>query len=234
VGSRLSASTQPSCLGAEKFRLLALQLRHVQQRRRLKKLLVTSTVPQEGKSFVSANLAVTLARQGEQKILLLDGDLRRPVLNTNLGLGNHPGLHEWLRRDVPLWNAIHQIEDLGFWFLPAGDPANSPAEGMQSARLVDTLDELSLLFDWIIIDSPPLVPLTDASVWCRVVDGVLFVTREGTTKRRELRRGIEMLDKSSIVGVVINECHSADQDNHYGHYLRQLKTPEGEIATVHA
>jgi capsular exopolysaccharide synthesis family protein len=204
-----------------------MQLRELQQRRSLKTILVTSTVPEEGKSFVSANLALTLAREREQKVLLVDGDVRRPVLSTNLGVGNHPGLREWLGRNVSLSNTIHHIEDLGLWFLPAGD-ARNPVESIQSGQLAETLDPLSPSFDWIIIDSPPLLPLADASVWCRVVDGVLFVTREGTTKKRELKRGIEMLDKSSIIGVVVNDCRSADLDNRYERYVRQLNDSKDE------
>ncbi len=232
--SRLVASTQPSSLGAEKFRFLALKLRELQPARRLKKIVVTSTVPEEGKSFVSANLALTLAREREQKVLLVDGDVRRPVLSANLGVGNHPGLREWLGRSLSLSNTIHHIEDLGLWFLPAGDAAKNPVESIQSGQLAETLDALNSSFDWIIIDSPPLLPMADASAWCRISDGVLFVTREGTTKKRELKRGIEMLDKSSIIGVVVNDCRSADRDNRYERYIRQLNDSEGKMVKVNA
>ncbi len=229
---RLIASTGPWTFGAERFRFLALQMRQLQQRRRLKKLLITSTVPEEGKSFVSANLAITLSRGRKQRVLLIDGDLRRPVLGTNLGVGNAPGLSECLLGQIKLSNAIHHIEDLGLWFLPSGNDSEISVEAMQPSQLAENLDALSSSFDWILIDSPPVLPLADASVWSRAVDGVLFVTRKGRTKKRELKRGLESLDKSRIVGVVVNHSSSAGQDSYYGRYVRKLKDSECEAAKV--
>jgi capsular exopolysaccharide synthesis family protein len=226
--SHLTAALQPWSLGAEKFRFLALRLRQLQQRRRLKKLLITSTVPEEGKSFVSANLSITMARKREQRVLLVEGDLRRPVLASNLGIGNHLGLSECLLGQRKLSSAIQYIEDLGFWFLPAGHPPENPVEAMQSGRLAENLDALCPSFDWIVIDSPPLIPLADTSVWSRVADGTLLITREGKTRKRELKRGIEMLDSSSILGVVVNDSSSADQNHYYSRYGYNLKNPGSE------
>jgi capsular exopolysaccharide synthesis family protein len=216
--SHLTAALQPWSLAAEKFRLLALRLRQLQQRRRLKKLLITSTVPEEGKSFVSANLSITMARKREQRVLLIEGDLRRPALAANLGIGNHPGLSECLLAGRRFSSAVHYLEDLGFWFLPAGQPPEHPVEVMQSGRLDESLEALCSSFDWIVIDSPPLIPLADTSVWSRLVDGTLLITRQGKTRKRELKRGIEMLDRSSILGVVINDASSADQNHYYARY----------------
>ena len=232
--SHLVAAAQPWSLGAEKFRFLALRLRQLQQHGCLQKLLITSTVPEEGKSFVSANLALTLARKREQRVLLVEGDLRRPVLAANLGIGNHTGLSECLLGMRRLSSAVHYIEDLKLWFLPAGHPPEDPVEAMQSGQLMKSLDALRPSFDWIVIDSPPLLPLADTSVWSRVVDGTLIITRQGRTKKRELQRGIEMLDKSSILGVVINDCSSAEQNNHFERYGYNLKNADSEVPKSNA
>jgi capsular exopolysaccharide synthesis family protein len=159
-----------------------------------------------------------MARKKEQKILLLEGDLRRPVLANNLGLGNLTGLIEYVQSNKPVTHAVRHIEDLGFWILPAGHPPGNPVEIIQSVQLVQALEQLSSSFDWIIVDSPPLLPLADASVWARAVDGTLLVTRQGKTEKGQLKRGIEMLDKSNLVGVVINDCSVANQSNYYQRY----------------
>jgi capsular exopolysaccharide synthesis family protein len=218
--SRLVSLSEKECLGAEKFRFLAVRLRQIQQARQLKKLLITSTIPEEGKSMVSGNLAVTLARRKQQKVLLLDGDLRRPVLARDFGLGHLAGLSESLRGEPwPIAN-IYYLEGAGLWFLPAGKPPENPLELMQSGRLSELLQELATRFDWIIIDSPPLLPLADTSVWTRNADGVLLVTREGTSQKRQLKRGLEALNQSKLLGVVLNSSTNADHSNYYQRYGR--------------
>ena len=113
-------------LGAEKFRFLAVRLRHLRQSRPLKKILITSSIPQEGKSTVAANLACTLARRRQQKTLLLEGDLRRPTLSARFGLGRIPGVCEWLSGQTESIN-LYRLESLGLWVLPAGAAPQNPA-----------------------------------------------------------------------------------------------------------
>ncbi|MBV9180870.1 MAG: hypothetical protein JO356_06125, partial [Acidobacteria bacterium] len=132
--SRLVAVTDGESLAAEKFRFLAVRLRQLQQHRALKKVLITSTIPQEGKSMAAANLASTLARKTSQRVLLLEGDLRRPTLTQMFGLGKIPGLNEWLQRERASLGSIYYLEDVGLWFLPAGSPLRDPLELMQSGR----------------------------------------------------------------------------------------------------
>ena len=95
---------------------------------------------------------------------------------------------------------IYRLEGLNLWFLPAGRPPENPLELMQSGRLSQLLDQLSAWFDWIVIDSPPILPLADTSVWARLADGILLVTREGTTKRRMLQRGLQALERVEVAG----------------------------------
>jgi capsular exopolysaccharide synthesis family protein len=205
-------------LAAEKFRFLGVRLRQLQQARQLKKLLITSTLPEEGKSLVSANLAATLARRKQQKVLLLEGDLRRPVLSKQFGHAHIPGITEWLYEGAGPINSIYYLDGPGFWFLPAGRPPENPLELMQTGRLSSLLVQLTASFDWIIIDSPPLLPLADTSVWARLADGALLVVREGKTEKRQLQRGLTALDRSKLLGVVVNGFTGTDNSNYYSRY----------------
>jgi capsular exopolysaccharide synthesis family protein len=204
-------------LGAEKFRFLAVRLRHLRQNRPLKKILITSSIPQEGKSTVAANLACTLARRKQQKTLLLEGDLRRPTLAERFGLGRIPGLCEWLSGQTEGIN-LYRLEGLGLWVLPAGAAPQNPLELMQSGKLAPLMTQLESWFDWIVIDSPPVLPLADASMWSRLADGILLVTRKGTTEKRQLQRGLETLEKSKLLGALVNSSANAAHTDYYQRY----------------
>jgi capsular exopolysaccharide synthesis family protein len=216
--SRLVCLTDQASLGAEKFRFLGVRLRQLRQSRSLQHLLITSTIPDEGKSMVSANLAITLAQRKQQKVLLLDGDLRRSSLSLRFGLPALPGLSEWLQGDLGPITSIYRLEEAGFWFLPAGNPPDSNLDLMHPERLSELMNQLTSWFDWILIDSPPLVPLADTSIWMRSADGVLLVVREGTTQKRQLQRGLQILQRSKLLGVVMNSTTNPDHDNYYQRY----------------
>jgi len=215
---KLVSVTEKESLAAEKFRFLAVRLRQQQQRRPLKKLLITSTIPEEGKSTVAANLACTLAGRRKQRILLLDGDLRRPTLQRQFGLGRIQGLSEYLQNIADISACIYRLETLGIWILPTGNVPENPLELMQSGKLSHLMDQLTAWFDWIVIDSPPILPLADTSVWTRVADGILLVTRQGTTDKEQLRRGLEAIEKSKLLGAVLNSSTSAAHSDYYQRY----------------
>lgn len=218
--SRLVFFTEPDSLAAEKFRFLGVRLRQFRQGRTLKKVLVTSTIPQEGKSLVAANLAGVLAGRKE-RVVLLEGDLRRPMLAQQFGLGHLAGLGEWLENGQGTISNIYRLGGPDFWLMPAGHPPANPLELMQSGRLSQLMEQLSSLFDWIIVDSPPLLPLADTTVWARLTDGVILVTREGKTEKGRLQRGLELLKTSDLLGVVLNSCTNPDQKDYYHHYKPQ-------------
>lgn len=216
--SRLVYFTEPDSLAAEKFRFLGVRLRQLRQNRSLKKVLITSTIPEEGKSLVSANLAGVLARRKE-KVLLIEGDMRRPTLAQQFGVGRLTGLAEWLQSGLQTPSNIYRLGGPGFWFMPAGDPPANPLELMQSGRLSLLMGQLTMLFDWIIVDSPPLLPLADTTVWARLTDGILLIAREGTTQRTPLERGLEVLKNTDLLGVVLNGSSHSDHENYYQRYL---------------
>ena len=223
--SRLVCLTDQASLGAEKFRFLGVRLRQLKQSRKLKTLLITSTIPEEGKSMVSANLAIALA-QRKQKILLVDGDLRRPSLSERFGIPKRlPGLSEWLQSSRQTINNIYELEEVGFCFLPAGGPPENNLDLIQPERLAELMNQLIGRFDWILIDSPPVVPLADASVWMRSADGILLVAREGPTQKRQLQRGLQSLDRSKLLGVVLNGSTNTEHDNYYSRYSTRSGKP---------
>lgn len=217
AASRLVFFSEPDSLAAEKFRFLGVRLRQLQQQRPLKKVLVTSTIPEEGKSLVSANLAGVLARR-KQRVLLLEGDMRRPTLAHQFGLGRLAGLAEWLQSSMQAPSNIYQLGGPGFCLMPAGSPPANPLELMQSGRLSRLMSQLASMFDWVVVDSPPLLPLADTTVWARLTDGILLVAREGKTQKAPLQRGLEILKKSDLLGVVMNDCSHSDHENYYQRY----------------
>ena len=202
--SKLVCVTDEESLAAEKFRFLGVRLRHLQQKRPLKRLLITSSMPEEGKSTVAANLACALATRQQQKMLLLEGDLRRPTLAQQFGLGKLPGLSELLEGEPSPTMNIYRLESLGFWILPAGSPPATLWTLCSQRRLPMLMDQLSSWFDWIVIDSPPVLPLADTSVWMRLADAILLVTRPGRTAKRQLQRSLEMVEQPKLLGAVVN------------------------------
>src|ERR1700730_13148264 len=168
--SRLVCLTDQASLGAEKFRFLGVRLRQLKQTRALTTLLITSTIPEEGKSLVSANLAIALA-QRKQKVLLVDGDLRRPSLSERFGIPKRlPGLSEWFQSGQGTITSIYQLEEVGFFFLPSGGPFETNLDLIQPERLAQLMNQLTDRFDWVLIDSPPGVPLAGTSGWMRFGD----------------------------------------------------------------
>jgi capsular exopolysaccharide synthesis family protein len=223
--SRLVAAGEEQSLGAEKFRFLAVRLRQLRQSRPLKKVLITSTIPQEGKSTVAANLACTLARRKQHRTLLLEGDLRRPTVAEKFGFGNVPGLSEWLRGETETMN-VYRLEALGLWVLPAGSAPENPLELMQSGKLSPLMERLTAAFDWIIIDSPPVLPLADTSIWARLADGVLLVTRKNVTEKQQLKRGLEALEPGKLLGALVNGSTDAAHSDYYQRYGPAASSPE--------
>ncbi len=217
--ARLVCLTDPGSLGAEKFRVLGLRLRNLRDKRKLQRIVVTGTAPEEGKSLIAANLALNQARSKVLKTLLIDGDLRRPTLARRFGVGDLlPGLSECLRGERQLSEVVYKLDGSGLWLLPAGMAPENPLELMQSGRLPEFLEQLGTFFDWIIIDTPPIFPLADTTFWMKMSDGVLMVIREGVSERKLLQRAVDTLDRSTLLGVVINSCSSSDHKYYYSRY----------------
>jgi len=213
--NRLVCLTDSESLAAEKYRFLGVYLQHLRRDRPLKRVLITSSIPKEGKSTVSANLACTLARRTQQKTLLVEGDLRRGALSPMFGLAGIPGICDLPRGEPNLSAIVYHLDGPNLWFLPAGNAAKNPLEILQSGRLSAAMDQLSAVFDWIIIDSPPVMPLADTSVWMRLADGILLVTRQGITEKQQLQRGLEAIEPKKLIGAVLNGSRRITHSDYY-------------------
>ncbi len=235
--SRLACISDPTSLAAEKFRTLAVRLRQLrqssQQSSQLKRVLITSAVPEEGKSLCAANLATSLARNREQRTLLIEGDLRRPTIRQSLGLSPVSGLTDWLRGDVVLDEILCRIDPPGCWFLPAGRPVENAMELMEAGKMSELFDRISPMFDWIVIDSTPVVPLADAVVWARHSDGVLLVAREGKTEKQPLTKAVEILSRNNLLGILLNGSTNTNYNHYYHTYVsrpgQNRPSQDGEV-----
>lgn len=219
--------TADNSLGADKFRLLRARLRNLRERRQLQKLVITSAVSDEGKTLMAMNLAVCLARNTKEKVLLLEGDLQKPVLGEYLGIESLNGVAEWASVDEPVSKFMYRLDDLQLWILPAGAASENPANTLQSPRFLELYKRLSASFDWIIIDAPPLLPTADISFWSLQADGLLLVVREGKTPKAALQKGLETLDNPKVIGVVLNDGQQV-QRSYGSHYCYKGRKHSGE------
>ena len=227
--AHLVALTDPLSLGAEKFRVLATRIENLRKDGGLKSLQVTSGSTNEGKSLVSGNLAFTLARRSNSKVLLIEGDLHKPALASMLGLDQLPGLGQWWSEpDDEITRFMYQLNDLPLWLLAAGKAFDQPSDILQSARFGKAFAQLARSFDWIVVDSTPLLPMADVNLWSRWVDGTLLVVREGVAPISALRKGLAGLDNAKLIGVVLNEASEFDRAVYYdGNYASRKNGTNG-------
>jgi capsular exopolysaccharide synthesis family protein len=217
--SHLVALSDPNSLGAEKFRALVTRFDHLHNQGELRSFQVTSSVIDEGKTLVAGNVAVTLAKYSGSKTLLVEGDLHRPTLAHLFGLKELRGLNRWWSGgDQELGNFVHRLNGLPLWFLPAGKPLSQSSDLLRSPRFVKAFTKLVSQFEWIVVDSSPMLPIVDVNLWSRLVDGTLLVVREGVTPVKELKRGLQALDHPKLIGVVVNDTTEFDQIGYAGQY----------------
>jgi capsular exopolysaccharide synthesis family protein len=212
---RLVCLTDRMSPTAEAVRLLGVRLRDLRRLRPLKKVLVTSSIPREGKTTIAANLACDLAYASEEKILLIEGDVRLPALRQMFGIERIPGICELVQDGRSLSDCIFHLDGAGVWILPTGNIPTNPLEILQSQKLLVLMDQLTACFDWIIIDSPPILPLADTSIWMRLADGILMVTRQGVTEKQQLQKGLEALEPQKVLGAVLNSSVASAYSGYY-------------------
>lgn len=231
--ARLVALSDPRSLGAEKFRALAARLDNLRRQKEMKSLQVTSGGINEGKSLVSRNLAMTFASNSPSKVLLLEGDLYRPNLASMFGLGDLRGLSDWWsQQEQDITRYLYRLEEMFLWILPAGTEHEQPSQLLQSSRFVEAFHQLTGWFDWIIVDSTPMLPIAAVNLWSRLVDGTLLVVREGIASSKALQKGLHSADNLKLVGIVLNDAsehHEAGYENYYYGVGREVKPKNEKI-----
>jgi protein-tyrosine kinase len=200
----LFANGNDGARGTEEYRTLRSRLYHLREKMALKSILVTSALPREGKSFTSANLAQVMARQHGRRVLLVDGDLRGPRLHLMLGTVSGPGLSDYLEGKNDEFSIMQRGPMENLFFIPSGTGIEDPSELIGNGRLKMLLQRVQPLFDWIVIDSPPAVPVSDASVLATACDGVLMVVRSNSTPSDAARRARQEFPEQVLLGVVLN------------------------------
>jgi capsular exopolysaccharide synthesis family protein len=209
------AAANESRSGAEQFRTLRSRLYQLREATPLKRILITSALAAEGKTFVATNLAQAIAREKERKVLLIDADLRSPALHKPLAAPLTPGLSDFLRGEASDPEIIQHGQEGNLCFIPAGNPGSDPSELLSNGALDKLLERLTPLFDWVIIDSPPCLPVADANVLAAHCDGVLLVLRSRSTPSAAAERARKELQKRKVIGVVMNAVEEAET---YGGY----------------
>jgi len=214
-------NSRPGEGGPERFRTLRSRLYKIASTRKLKKVLITSGVAAEGKTFVAANLAQSIIQQPELRVLLIDADLRSSRQHLLFGAQSCPGLSDYLRGDADEYAVIQKGSSENLFLIPGGNLVSNPSELLLSDRMKQLLNTVAQVFDWIIIDSPPTLPVHDASVLADLVDGVLFVIRAGSTDAEIVERTAAEFQGKNLLGVVLNRVQKADSygeqyQNYYG------------------
>jgi len=217
--SRLAFHTDPSGAAADRFRLLRVRLREFWNAGKLKTLLITSPLEHDGKSTVTLNLAAALCERGKRSVVVVEADLHHSALTEKLGLTPWAGLADCLTDElIPPMSAIRRVEPLGWHLLPAGRPRYNAAELLQGPAFGQIIRRLSSAFDWILIDSPPAIALTDAISIQHHADGTLLVVRAAHTPREAVDEVVELLGRNKIVGIVLNGMEP--RSNVYYRYRR--------------
>jgi capsular exopolysaccharide synthesis family protein len=218
--------------GVEQFRSLRSRIYQARYEAPLKTLLISSGMPSEGKSFIAANLAMNLARNTVNNILLIDGDLRRPTLHSLLGAPNTSGLTEYLRGEVELRDILQRdsspipSQDAGvgstsnLTFIPAGNCGDNSSELVANHRIDELIAAASPHYDWILIDSPPVLAVTDAVELAHAADAVLLIARGARTPYDVAQRTQAAFSNSRILGFVLNDVKEISRRgyNYYDYY----------------
>lgn len=216
-GNPLVSYSEPMSIHAEQFRNIRTNIDFAMLDTDLSSLLVTSSVPSEGKSTIASNLAYVLS-QTNKNVLIVDADLRKPTVHKTYRLNNQSGLTTLLSQPNLKFNQIVQrSNDLGLYLLPSGPIPPNPSELLSSGRMQSLMKELNENFDVVIYDTPPVNTVTDPLILANRVDGVVIVARQGYVKREQIRKSIESLRKldSNILGYVLNSVPLAKDHTYY-------------------
>src|ERR1700735_3202590 len=214
----------------EQFRSLRSRIHELRDINPLKSILISSGLPQEGKSFIATNLAISLARHKNSKVLLIDGDMRRYTLHQLLGCQPHPGLADYLAGKAEIVEVMQRSAEVpgsdkqrsvilpNLTFIAGGNGGDKAADLSGNPRFGELIRTASPYFDWIIVDSSPVLPVSDAVNLARWCDGVLLVARGGVTKFPVAQRAQSELKASKVLGFVLNAVQEAPEVGSYYGY----------------
>jgi protein-tyrosine kinase len=218
IDRRLVSLTRPASLEAEQYQTLRLNLQRLKAARDIRMIAMTSPASGDGKTLTAINLAGALARGTETRVLLIEADLRRPALAKQFGIpAGAIGLADVVLNPVlSLENAVRRL-DFGFSVITAGTSSSAVHEVFNSLRFKAVLGEAREQYDYVILDTPPIVPVSDCRLLAPWIDGLLLVVSSHTTPRKLVEESLNLLDRSSVIGIVFN------RDDHplFGYHRRR-------------
>ncbi len=217
VEPRLVAITQPHSSYCEEYRSLRTQVLHKSQRQKLQSIVVASVNPSEGKTVTALNLSWMLAQTDSVNCLIIDSDLRMPSLADYLGIETDKGLSDILLGNGTLNDSIVKLEPSGLHLLPGGEQRSDVAELLSGPKFKEILHQARDMFDYVIIDAPPLGIFTDATVLINDADGAILVIRAGRTKYSAVDRTLEKIPTERMLGVVLNQSDEVLAETNYGY-----------------
>jgi capsular exopolysaccharide synthesis family protein len=200
------------------LRTLRSRLNQIREKQQLRTVLITSAMPGEGKTFMTACLARMMVRQQGKRVLMIDADLRRPQMDAIFGAPNSPGLTDYLTGSADETAIVQRGIDPNLYLIPSGKHVSNAAELLSSQRLPQLLRKMETVFDWVLLDSPPVVPVHDASVLSSYCDGVLLVVRSASTAFDLAQRASAELREKGLLGVVLNHVEEGQTYQSYKYY----------------
>ena len=227
IDEEIVSLVDPASFAADQYRSLRHSIERLRTDASSRALAITSPGPGDGKTLTTLNLAGALAQCRDLRVLVIDADLRRPAVSEYLGLEarRSPGLADLLRDpDYEIDQVTHRLERFNLSVVPAGSPQLAAYELLNSTRLESSIEEARRRYDYVLIDTPPLVPLPDCRLLAKCVDGFLLIVAAHRTPRKSLARALDMLDPSKLIGIVFNgdDASGSHQNSYYAYY-----TPQG-------
>jgi receptor protein-tyrosine kinase len=218
IDSHLIDTSKPHEAPAEEFRTLRTRLNHLQNLQPIHTLVVTSPSPAEGKSFAAVNLALAEAQLEGNNTLLMDCDFRRPIVHNLFQVDRGPGMTDYLTGKAKLEDIIKKVAGTNLFILPAGEAVINPLELLNLREVKTLLDQLPQLFNWVILDSPPLLFAADANLLSTLSDGTVIVVRIGTTTIDSVTRAMQSLCENNVLGIVVNGARRGELYSKYTYY----------------
>jgi receptor protein-tyrosine kinase len=210
--------TRPDAAPTEEFRALRTRLNHMQTLQPIHTMVVTSPSPAEGKSFSAVNLAMAESNIAGNMTLLADFDFRRPIIHNIFQVDRSPGITDYLLGKVALHEAIWKIAGTNLCIMPAGEAVLNPLELLNLREVKLLLNQLPTVFNWIILDSPPLLFAADANLMSTLCHGTLLVVRIGATTIDSVTRAMQSLCQNNVLGIIVNGARRGELYSKYTYY----------------
>jgi receptor protein-tyrosine kinase len=223
-------SDRPQEAPSEEFRSLRTRLNHLQNLQPIHRVVMTSPSPAEGKSFAAANLALAESHLAGNLTLLIDFDFRRPVVHNLFQIDRGPGATDYLLGQAPLHACVKKVAGTNLYLMPAGTPVKNPLELLNLNEVKVLFEELPRTFNWVILDSPPLLFSADANLLGTLADGTILVVRIGSTTIDTVHRAMQSLCENNVLGIVVNGARAGELYSKYTYYYSRYGYGEAENA----